>query len=803
LAVVLVASAFAIVEHPATPPATAAGEGVHFVETFDGAPPSPTPWKPANWDVTVHSRDNDRWTSLDPMMAEHGPDCGPPPATHAHSSYEGAVFQCRDHMMTAINATGYGAVYLTPDHMADFSKGTSTISVDVSTLRSASNRDWWDVWITPFGDNLQLPGEDWYPDLDGYPRNGVLVSMYDGVMTASIIKDFKKVQFSQFPFDKLPGDTYTKYDTFLTQSARQRETFQIHISRTHIRVGMPKYNFWWIDTPVPDLGFDTGVVQFGHHSYNPTKDCGSTNHPGPDGTCKPGTWHWDNVSINPATPFTLLRGSNRDATAASPTVTLPAPAPPNSYLRFVGIGDNLQFSTDNGATWRTPTEQARDLSVSPERVQHFNSHWTPIPQGTRTIRFRGTSTWAGDWHVMDTSVWSWFDAPAVNVPAVGNSREYVAVTPARLLESRSGLRTVDNRSNGIGIRPAGSTTELVVVGRGSVATTAKAVTLNVAAIAPTSGGYLTVYPCGRSRPAVAQVTYSAGRTTAGSVTSAPGSGGKVCIYSSGRVHLAADVSGFAPSTSSFIPATGSRFMETRRNASRTVDGSFFGAGTLRAGTTTQLTIAGRPGVPGNAAAAALVLTAVSPRAGGYVTVYPCGTTRPTASSLNAQNGRTTSNSTVVRLGTSGRVCVYNSMATDLVVDIVGYYPATTPMAMLQPARLLETRPGANTVDGRFRGIGRRAAGSTTTFTVSTRGAVPINAAAVNLNVTAVAPSGPGYLTVYPCGTARPAASSINYSVDQTVSNMVLTKIGTNGTVCVYTSASTHVVVDVSGAYIGT
>lgn len=36
---------------------------------------------------------------------------------------------------------------------------------------------------------------------------------------------------------------------------------------------MPAYNFWWIDATIPNLGWDMGVVQFGHHSYNPTKDC--------------------------------------------------------------------------------------------------------------------------------------------------------------------------------------------------------------------------------------------------------------------------------------------------------------------------------------------------------------------------------------------------------------------------------------------------------------------------------------------------------------------------------------------------
>ena len=37
-----------------------------------------------------------------------------------------------------------------------------------------------------------------------------------------------------------------------------------------------------------------------------------------------------------------------------------------------------------------------------------------------------------------------------------------------------------------------------------------------------------------------------------------------------------------------------------------------------------------------------------------------------------------------------------------------------------------------------------------------------------LNVTADAPEGSGYLTVFPCGAAQPLASNVNYVAGQTV-----------------------------------
>jgi hypothetical protein len=790
----------------------AAGEGISFIETFDGAPGSPTPWTPTNWDLTVHSRDNDTWTTLLPMQARHGHDCSAPPASHTISSYEDTVFICRNHMMTAINATGYGVIYLTPDHMVDFSQGTATIKMDVSTLRAAT-RDWWDVWITPYDENLQLAGEDWYPDLNGLPRNGMLVSMFGGTMTATQIRNFAEVQFPNYPYDKVTGNTYTKYDSFLTPDMARRDTFEIQISRTRLKVGMPavaanpatntpaRAAFWWIDTAIPDLGFDTGVVQIGHHSYNPTKDCGSTNHPAPDGTCSPGTWHWDNVSISPATPFTILRGDQRMVNSSTDnTIGFPSPAPENANLRFVGIGDNLQFSVDGGASWQNPIRQASSRN-SP--TEHFKSYWTPIPAGTTSVRFRGTRTWAGDWHIRDTTIWAADRTPPVVVPPVANSSELVAINPARLMETRSGESTVDGQYNGIGYRQAGSITELQVTGRAGVPSNAKAVMLNATVTGSGGSGFLTVFPCGISRPNSSNLNFDAGRTVAAGVATKLSSNGRVCLFTNVGAHVIVDVNGFAPSSSTYTSLDPVRLLETRSGVPPTVDGQFTNTGVIRAGGTIELPVGGRGGIPGNARAASLNITATQPSGPGFVTVYPCGSARPNASTVNFSGGQTIANSVVAALGSGGRVCLFSNTTTHLIVDANGFYPSNSGFTAVTPARLLETRTGGNaTVDGRYRGIGRRSAGTITSVLASTRGNVPINASAVLVNVTATEPTSGGFITVYPCGIPRPAASSLNIEAGQTASNSVLTKIGTNGTICVFSNVSTHLIVDVTGAVIG-
>ena len=106
------------------------GASQTFLETFDGSPSSPTAWNGSNWDVAVHTRSQETWDAMSPTMAMHGSDCGAPPATHTVNSYSGADFQCKDHVMTTMNDGGYGAVYLAPDAMADFSGGTAVVKFD-------------------------------------------------------------------------------------------------------------------------------------------------------------------------------------------------------------------------------------------------------------------------------------------------------------------------------------------------------------------------------------------------------------------------------------------------------------------------------------------------------------------------------------------------------------------------------------------------------------------------------------------------------------------------------------------------
>ena len=70
----------------------------------------------------------------------------------------------------------------------------------------------------------------------------------------------------------------------------------------------------------------------------------------------------------------------------------------------------------------------------------------------------------------------------------------------------------------------------------------------------------------------------------------------------------------------------------------------------------------------------LNLTATEPTAESFVTAWPDGQARPLASNLNVLAGKTAPNLVVVKVGTGGKVDLYNNAgSTHLVADVAGWY----------------------------------------------------------------------------------------------------------------------------------
>ncbi len=249
---------------------------------------------------------------------------------------------------------------------------------------------------------------------------------------------------------------------------------------------------------------------------------------------------------------------------------------------------------------------------------------------------------------------------------------FTPLTPARILDSRL-------------VGPAGTpwtagqTRDVPVTGVGGVAAAADAVVVNLTVTGTTAGGYLTVWPAGQPRPLASSISWAPGQTVANAVTVRAGVGGRISVFNpTGSAHVIVDVVGsFTPSSGlPFHALSPARIQDSRPAGPQTGPyGTPWGPSTSR---DVQVSGAGAGGVPADAAAALLNLTATGTTATSYLTVAPAGQA-PLASSLNWQPGQTVPNSVTAKLGPGGAISVRNPAGNvDVIADAAGWYGYATP-----------------------------------------------------------------------------------------------------------------------------
>jgi len=360
--------------------------------------------------------------------------------------------------------------------------------------------------------------------------------------------------------------------------------------------------------------------------------------------------------------------------------------------------------------------------------------------------------------------------------------------------------TIDGQFSGTGPVVGGTSVNLQVTGRGGVpATGVGAVAINVAVTNPTTSSFLTVYPAGASRPTAANLNFTAGQTVPNLVVVKVGDNGQISMFNyAGTVDVVVDVQGWFPTGEAFTGLNPARLLDTRPGYP-TIDGEFAGVGPVS--TILDLKVTGRGGVPaGGVGAVVLNVAVANPTAASFLTVFPTGSIRPTAANLNFVPGQVVPNLVVVKVGESGFVSLYNYAGrTDVVVDVLGWFPSAGSFAGVVPARLMDTRAGYPTIDAAFAGEGAVGPSTTRNLTVVGRTGIPADAAAVALNVAVTNPSASSFLTVWPAGEPRPTAANLNFTRGQTVPNMVIVKVGAGGQISLFNLFGTvDVVVDVLG-----
>lgn len=387
---------------------------------------------------------------------------------------------------------------------------------------------------------------------------------------------------------------------------------------------------------------------------------------------------------------------------------------------------------------------------------------------------------------------------ALTAPAAGGS--YVALTPARVLDTRTGL-------GGYGKIFAYSWADLQVGGRGGVpATGVAAVVVQVTATQASAPGFITVYSTFDAIPLASNLNFGAGDTTSNLVTVPVSADGRIDLYngSTGSTHLIVDVQGYfragaATAPGSFRALPPARVLDTRSN-----NGA---AGPVGALATVGLQVTGRGGVPATGVAAVAVnVTATTPTRSGYVTVFPSGSTRPSASSINFDTGQTVPNLVIVPVGSNGKINLFNGSTgqIQLIADVQGYFlsgsvTGTGGFKALNPQRILDTRSGLG-------GSHRAAAKVETKIHVEGAGGVPASGvSAVVVNVTAVAPSTAGNLVAYPTGVLQPNASNLNFTLGHNRANLVIVPVDSFGWISLGNNSigSVDELADVAGYFLGT
>jgi hypothetical protein len=255
----------------------------------------------------------------------------------------------------------------------------------------------------------------------------------------------------------------------------------------------------------------------------------------------------------------------------------------------------------------------------------------------------------------------WIDTGA------GHGDGFTGITPQRVLDTRNGVGGIGGRFR------SGQTRALTVApaARGAVPAGVAAVVLNVTAVNPTDNGYVTVWPAGQPKPLASSLNTMPGQTRPNLVIAKVGAGGKVDLYAfgdrGGTTDLVADVVGYFRPGAGVLHSIDPQRLFDSRTGLNTVRGPF-GPAQRR-----DVAVTGHAGVPANARAVILNVTATQPSAAGFVTVWPAGATRPLASSLDFAPQQNVPNLVMVKLGAGGRVSLFNSAgATHLLADVMGY-----------------------------------------------------------------------------------------------------------------------------------
>jgi hypothetical protein len=366
-----------------------------------------------------------------------------------------------------------------------------------------------------------------------------------------------------------------------------------------------------------------------------------------------------------------------------------------------------------------------------------------------------------------------------------------------------------------------------VTGSGVPGTGVSAVVVNVTAILPSQGTYLTLYPSDGAKPLTSNMTPGAGQVVANLVEVAVSSSGQFNIFNAnGTTNVAIDIEGYVSTTTSgtagvYNPTTPTRICDTRSGGGITVNQcDRTGPKPILAGhpLTFDVHASGSPVPATGVSAVVFNLTAITPSTGTVLTAYPSNVATPTASNLNVPAGAIVPNRVIVPVpgGCAAPNCtvtIANSAGSaNVAVDIDGWYTDSTGttgalFSAVAPSRLCDTRIGNLNDPGCDKAPVSAGLAGVLNIQIAGKAGVPAMTSssppvAVVINVTAVQATAGTYVNAYSSdASGPPGVSDLNVQVGQADTNLVVVQVGSDGTINLYNAVgNVELIVDVFGYY---
>ena len=383
--------------------------------------------------------------------------------------------------------------------------------------------------------------------------------------------------------------------------------------------------------------------------------------------------------------------------------------------------------------------------------------------------------------------------------------EFYPVTPCRLVDTR-----VSSFQSGFGppSMAAGQTRTFAIPSNAGcgIPSTAAAYSLNVTVVTKGYLGVLSIWPAGQPMPNVSTLnSYSTTSTAVANAAIVPaGANSAISVYVTDPTDLIIDINGYFTSASNGLelhPVTPCRLVDTRVSSFQ----SGFGPPSMGAGATRSFAIPSNAacGIPSSAAAYSLNITAVPQKTLGALSVWPAGQALPNISTLNVYTaGTVVANAAIVPAGNNGAISAYVTDATDLVIDINGYFaPGSNGLKLypVTPCRVADTRVASFPTS---LGPPTMSAGTQRPFQVpASMCEVPSGAGAYSFNFTAV-PHAPqlGIFITWPTGQSQPGVSTMNSYNGSVVANAAIVPAGSNGAISIYVTDSADVLFDINGYF---